>query len=240
GSLGWDVNLEVLILKNSNISSIINSDSHQLSQLTELDLSYNKLQSLPKEFLSQANSLKNLSLQHNKLKELPSGFLKSSSGLTVLSLEGNPLASIPMSVLRLREVMFTVDCKCDIVGNVIQACKGASISNCTVEQLHCLTVSGKKENGMSYYKQNCQGSSPLVLYISIPLVVVTLGIIIGLIIFCRKRKSANINPPSGGKQDMNAMGPYGQPRYESTAGISGHPGQQKVPLQHKDYENVLI
>ena len=53
----------------------INEDAFKGSQLRSLDLSYNNLQSVKKEWMdSMRNTLKSLTLRYNPIERLPSGF----------------------------------------------------------------------------------------------------------------------------------------------------------------------
>lgn len=66
--------------------------------LQEIDLSFNRLVSIPVELLGLAN-LKKLNLQHNYIHVLPNDCVeKSGKKLSTVSLEGNPLAFPPLSV----------------------------------------------------------------------------------------------------------------------------------------------
>ncbi|XP_026062504.1 leucine-rich repeat and transmembrane domain-containing protein 2-like [Carassius auratus] len=93
--------LQVLDLSNCNISHIDHSQvGDAVSSLRELNLSQNRLTSLPDDFLVKAYSLEELDLGENHLKHLPKQFLQSSDKLRALILGWNQLSALPHSVLK--------------------------------------------------------------------------------------------------------------------------------------------
>ena len=72
-----------------------------MTSLEILDVSKNKLRSIPKEVVN-LTSLKVFALQKNKIEELPSCFADMGS-LQVLKLDGNPIKFPPPEVLTIQE-----------------------------------------------------------------------------------------------------------------------------------------
>ncbi|XP_030629690.1 leucine-rich repeat-containing protein 26 [Chanos chanos] len=106
GHVSWaafssSTKLQILDLSYCNISSIdYKATEGKAFFLRELYLGYNRLTSLPADFLTNAGDLQMLDLRMNLLERLPEGFLQNSDRLLVLNLRGNQLSSFPSSMLR--------------------------------------------------------------------------------------------------------------------------------------------
>ncbi len=79
----------------------------QLSQLRELDLSFNRLTAFPVEFWS-LTQLEKLLLDHNSIDFLPEA-LGSFTNLKALALQGNRLRALPAGIGRLTKLWGTLD-----------------------------------------------------------------------------------------------------------------------------------
>ncbi|XP_022777661.1 leucine-rich repeat-containing protein 57-like, partial [Stylophora pistillata] len=66
-----------------------------MSTLEEVDLSYNQLQSLPREILSSNTKLKVLDLSNNKIQRLPEDVFGNLTRLKRLFLSNNKLQRLP-------------------------------------------------------------------------------------------------------------------------------------------------
>ncbi|XP_026510801.1 leucine-rich repeat-containing protein 25 [Terrapene carolina triunguis] len=218
-----------LNLSNCGIKEI--NGSAQVGRSVEmLDLSFNCLQSLPRDFLSQARGLERLYLQHNQLWELPTEFFKNATNLRSLSLQGNPLRSVPASAFPRSLQSLVVDCKCDVVGSVVSHCR--SPTNSTNRTCHCLSGEGIV-NVTEFNTQECQPlCTPLCVAITSSLLAVLLlvgGLGVVLFLLRRRRQASVIHS----KRESTASIPHGQPRYISRNAETG-------PGQASDYENVFI
>ncbi|PRP74980.1 small GTP-binding protein [Planoprotostelium fungivorum] len=96
-----------LSMKRCNLTRI-DQRICQLSQLTHLDLSHNKLNTIPTDIFNQMKNLKELKLSYNRIEQIPDCISKALS-LQVLYLDHNEITSLPealfdcmsMSLLRL-------------------------------------------------------------------------------------------------------------------------------------------
>lgn len=67
--------------------------------LTTLNASFNKLETLPDNFLSSKTGLSILMLEHNNLKKLPINFLNNCQKLVTILLSNNQLTELPQTFL---------------------------------------------------------------------------------------------------------------------------------------------
>ncbi|EMP24081.1 hypothetical protein UY3_18718 [Chelonia mydas] len=86
GQLEFSNTSPCLNLSNRGIREI-NGSARLGGSVKMLNLSFNCLQTLPPDFLSQAHTLKELYLQHNQLRGLPTEFFKNASSLLHLVLD---------------------------------------------------------------------------------------------------------------------------------------------------------
>ncbi|XP_032638711.1 uncharacterized protein LOC116826223 [Chelonoidis abingdonii] len=205
---------------SSDTQRALNLSNHGIREITgsawlresvnTLDLSFNCLQSLPLDFLSQARALKELYLQHNQLRGLPSEFFKNATSLETL----------------------VVDCKCDVVGSVVSHCN--SPTNSTDRTCHCHSEQEKTEfyNVTEFYTRHCQPlCTPLCVAITSSVLAVLLlagGLAVALFLLRRRRASVVHR-----KRESTASITHGQQRYISRNAETG-------PGQASDYENVFI
>ncbi|XP_066118963.1 platelet glycoprotein Ib alpha chain [Saccopteryx bilineata] len=87
--------LTTLDVSYNNLTSLSPGALDGLSQLHELSLRGNELESLPAELLAHTTKLRKLDLAENKLSELPLGFLDGLEELDTLFLQKNWLHTIP-------------------------------------------------------------------------------------------------------------------------------------------------
>ncbi|KAM6465906.1 uncharacterized protein PHA67_011954 [Liasis olivaceus] len=199
-------------------------------QVAELDLSNNKIQSLPPGFLKSAANLESLFLHNNKLKLLPSQLFAKTPNLKLLSLENNQLS--PGFIEKFDHCLekLNVDCSCNVAGSILQYCH-----NCSDSGIKCQCFSSKKlVNVTDYYTSSCRGMG-VALYpaIMVPILVLLLSAILVYFVI-RRKKRASINEEK--RPSNTSEGTSGQPRY-----ISHLPPPENTFQDmefHKDYENI--
>lgn len=215
-------------LSDKGINNVVTNKESRYNKLIKLDISYNNLSVLPEGFLSDAFVLQKVHLEGNNLQHLPEMFLSKSSNLQFLGLEGNPLSEIPRSVFRESLVNLTVDCRCDLVGNIITHLNG----NATKHSM--CNMASERINLKVFYEENC-GQQYLALYIVLPILAIGLiGGSVALYIWKRKRTSTSLE--NKGSTDKSPT--HGQPRYMSRS-MEG-PAATLGPGQRQDYENVFV
>lgn len=210
GQLEFSNTSPCLNLSNRGIREI-NGSARLGGSVKMLNLSFNCLQTLPPDFLSQAHTLKELYLQHNQLRGLPTEFFKNASSLLHLVL----------------------DCECDVVASVLSHCMGSSPTNSTGPACHCHSAQEGPVNVTAFYRQECQ---PLCALLCVALTSSVLaglllagGLAVALLLLRRKRQASAIHS----KRESTASVARGQPRYISR---NAEPG----PGQASNYENVFI
>ncbi len=82
-------------LRGSNLKS---GDFAGLTGLTELDLGFNEITTLPADIFSGLSALTRLRLDNNQLSTLPTGVFAGLTALTELDLSNNPLTSLPTGI----------------------------------------------------------------------------------------------------------------------------------------------
>ncbi|GFS59765.1 leucine-rich repeat, immunoglobulin-like domain and transmembrane domain-containing protein 3 [Nephila pilipes] len=80
------VNLQKIFISECGINKIASDAFFQLRNLVELDLSGNKLKSIPTDALNDCPNLRRLQLAHNPINQIDSGVFSSLSHLTNLGL----------------------------------------------------------------------------------------------------------------------------------------------------------
>ncbi|XP_056430255.1 leucine-rich repeat-containing protein 25 isoform X2 [Hyla sarda] len=221
-------NCEHVMLRNKSINHIYTNKSSHYGKLTILDISNNKLSDLPKDFLSTANALKEVHLEHNELKHLPEMFLSNSHALETVTLEGNPLSEIPASIFRETLVNLTVDCRCDLVSNVMNALNYSEVVSATCKESAVL------HNLKDFYDANC-GNQYLALYILLPTLMLVL-LVGGVALYFWKRKRTSASLESKDAADKSPA--HGQSRYTSRNIESTE--TTFSPGNRQDYENVFV
>ncbi|XP_074795567.1 leucine-rich repeat-containing protein 25 isoform X1 [Natator depressus] len=210
GRLEFSNTLTCLNLSNCGIREI-NGSARLGGSVKMLDLSFNRLQTLPPDFLSQAHTLKELYLQHNQLRGLPTEFFKNASSLLHLVL----------------------DCECDVVASVLSHCMGSSPTNSTEPACHCHSAQEGPVNVTAFYRQECQPRCALLCVALTSSVLAGLllagGLAVALLLLRRKRQASAIHS----KRESTASVARGQPRYISR---NAEPG----PGQASNYENIFI
>ncbi|XP_054708347.1 leucine-rich repeat-containing protein 4C-like [Uloborus diversus] len=79
-------NLQKIFMAECSISRIASDAFFQLSNLVELDLSGNQLETVPTEALNDCPNIRRLQLAHNPIEEIDDGMFSSLSHLTFLGL----------------------------------------------------------------------------------------------------------------------------------------------------------
>ena len=97
------------------------------SQLEKLDLSKNRLQSLPETFLQTCARLENLELGYNQLQSLPETLLQSCIRLKKLDLRNNEFQSLPETLLQ----FCTEVEELNLGSNQLQSLPEALLQTCT-------------------------------------------------------------------------------------------------------------
>ncbi|XP_072006045.1 platelet glycoprotein Ib alpha chain [Engystomops pustulosus] len=87
--------LTTVQLSNNRISTIPKETFTGLTRLTRLELQHNQIHSLDEEVFMDLQSLKHLDLSYNNLGQLPDRLLSNVKDLEILYLTGNRLTEIP-------------------------------------------------------------------------------------------------------------------------------------------------
>lgn len=233
GALSWerlDASLPCVNISGTNITEIRGNPAWK-SPLKELDLSHNRLHSLPTGFLNHTEGLERLFLHGNRLRELPPAFFEKTDRLKELRLEGNPLSSVPTSLFHLCLETLSVDCRCDVAGSVSSYCQQL---NCTQSILcRCSSPQGFL-NLTDFYAQQCPGMSVAVYAaIGASALALLLGATVAYILIWRKKKVTMVQEKRESSTSNGA-----QPRYISHTSPQGGPAHGIGG--NTDYENVFI
>ncbi|KAG8594402.1 hypothetical protein GDO81_001189, partial [Engystomops pustulosus] len=225
-------NCSHVTLKNKNISAIDTSKESNYGKLKILDISNNSLRFLPEDFLSNAIILQEVNLQANLLEGLPKMFLINSSSLQILRLEHNRLSVIPPSVFHGTLVKLTVDCRCDLISNILMH---LNTNDTEYPNLSAMCqMASELTNIKDFHVEYC-GKQYLMLYIVLPILVI--AFIVGgtaLYLWKKKRSSTDLE----NKDTSNKSPAHGQPRYMSR-NMEGTESTLS-PGHRQDYENVFI
>ena len=92
--------LQELCLSHNQLQSLPETLLQACTQLKQLDLDNNQLQSLPETLLQTCIQLQALNLNHNQLQSLPEILLQTCAQLQWLSLSHNQLQSLPKTLLQ--------------------------------------------------------------------------------------------------------------------------------------------
>ncbi|XP_077987744.1 leucine-rich repeat serine/threonine-protein kinase 2-like [Glandiceps talaboti] len=114
-------NLESLSFARNNIETLF-EEPLQLASLTKLNLGYNKLKTIPSEFLSELMYLETLDLQSNHLQSLPDESANKLPNLKKVLVSRNKLAQsapmyIPKFILRL-QALTNIDLRWNELENI--------------------------------------------------------------------------------------------------------------------------
>ncbi|XP_066492367.1 uncharacterized protein [Tiliqua scincoides] len=229
------LNLEML----NNSSKCVNASNKNITKIegklpqsiTKLDLSHNKLQEIPQEFLNSIPNLQELYLNDNELKQFPSKF--SSNSLKLLRLEGNQLSSLltndfPKSLRNL-----SVDCECELVNTTLVHCGNDCVLN-----IECRKSSDTGlTNAQEFYNQECgkqkTATKPILIAIVVSILTLLLVACVAYVLIRRKKKGATFGQDKRASNASDAT--HGQPRYHTHSGP-----QDPGTGQHANYENVFI
>jgi leucine-rich repeat protein SHOC2 len=96
-------NLDVLYLFHNNIDDI--SKLHELSNLKILDLSFNKIESIPSHLFENLTKLEYLNLSNNKISLLPEN-IENCKYLTNLTLNNNEIIQLPKTIGFLKKLNY--------------------------------------------------------------------------------------------------------------------------------------
>lgn len=84
---------------------VIPESISQLTNLTDLDLSYNDIKSLPSRIFSTLGNINSLNIEGNKIAHLP-GSVYELEKLEYLNLNGNPIDSLSDNIIQLKKLKF--------------------------------------------------------------------------------------------------------------------------------------
>ncbi|KAK3851953.1 hypothetical protein Pcinc_041434 [Petrolisthes cinctipes] len=110
------INLQKLFMRSCRIESIEPGSFNMLSNLVELDLSYNLLKKVPTRALVDLPRLLYLRLQHNALESIPVDAFAPVSGLIMLDLSYNQIHSLNINALRCLSGLRSIG----LAGNTLQ------------------------------------------------------------------------------------------------------------------------
>ncbi|KAF3698684.1 Leucine-rich alpha-2-glycoprotein [Channa argus] len=190
-------NIETLDLSHCNVT-FVEMSVKQASTLQRVYLSHNRLEVLPREFLTSQASLIEVDLSWNLLRELPEGFLQDSDRLEKLDLQGNQLQFLPSSVVkkpslqRLQLDGNRWDCSCLLLEGLEDGMKGNRTTKLQdlVGNLTCFSpmpLAGKTVWSVKL-RDVCRPAGLTALFIVLPL------IILSTLVLCwccgRKRKES--------------------------------------------------
>ncbi len=96
---GYESVITNLVLAHNNLTVLPETLLSTLQALESLDVSFNKLTSLPAGF-SHIRNLRFVWLAGNSLRKLPSDFAKCRSTLTFLDISHNPFRNLPAAVYK--------------------------------------------------------------------------------------------------------------------------------------------
>lgn len=225
--------LETLDLSHCNISSV-NSSGSEVSSLQRVYLGYNRLKTLPAEFLARQSNLLEVDLRENLLQELPEGFLQDSDSLQVLHLQENRLSFLPKSVLtrpnlsRLELQGNPVDCSCLLMEALDEAVK----VNRTTElqdllvNLTCLTprhLFGRNVFSVRL-SDACRPAGLTALFIVLPLLILSALVLC----WCCGRKRRKKDTPAFGTSKKKSSGTSSNGQYHHSKQPSAASVQSKV------------
>lgn len=97
-SLDWlDVKIEHLAIFNASHNQLANISKllQNVSSLTEIDLSYNKLETIDRNTFGGLNNLKAIYLSHNQLEHIDADGFADSPNLEIIDLSNNNFLNIP-------------------------------------------------------------------------------------------------------------------------------------------------
>lgn len=222
--------IETLDLSFCNITSIEMEGKGAFS-LKKVDLSHNKLATLPRDFLAGHRGLVVLDLRENLIQELPQGFLQDSQNLQELYLQDNQLHFLPGTILqkpRLQRLELggnPWDCSCVLVEGVEESKKVNMSTNLKdlVGNLTC--VSPRHLAGMTVLSVRlsdvCRPAGLTALFIVLPLVILSMLMLCWCCGRTRNRKDPPLSPSKKKPSSINGQKHHKRPQL--------HNSEQKKP-----------
>lgn len=223
--------IEALDLSFCNITSI-EMDGKGTLLLKKIDLSHNKLATLPRDFLAGQRDLAVLDLRENLIQDLPEGFLQDSPNLQELYLQGNQLHFLPGTILQKPKLQRLElggnpwDCSCVLLEGVEEA-KKVNVSSNLQDLLGNLTcVSPSHLAGMTVLSVRlsdvCRPAGLTALFIVLPLVVLSMLVLCWCCGRTRSRKDPPLSPTK--KKPSSSAGQKHHKRPQSQS------AEQKKPV----------
>lgn len=218
--------IEILDLSFCNITSI-EMEGNDAFLLKKVDLSHNKLETLPTDFLAGQLGLTVLDLRENQIQELPEGFLQNSHNLQELYLQGNRLHSLPGTILqkpRLHRLELggnPWDCSCVLLEGVEEGLKLNVSSNLKdlLENITC--VSPGHLAGMTLLSLRlsdvCRPVGLTALFIVLPLVLLSLLLLCWCCGRTRSRKDPPLSPSKKKPSSSNGHKHHKRPQPRSAS-----------------------
>lgn len=217
--------IETLDLSFCNITSIEMEGKGAFS-LKKVNLSHNKLTTLPSDFLAAHRGLVVLDMGENLIQELPQGFLQDSHNLQELYLQGNRLQFLPGTILqkpRLQRLELggnPWDCSCMLLEGVEESKKVNLSYNLKdlVENLTC--ISPRHLAGMTLLSVRlsdvCRPAGLTALFIVLPLVILSMLVLCWCCGRTRNRKDPPLSPSKKKLSSSNGQKHHKRPHPQSS------------------------
>lgn len=216
--------IETLDLSFCNITSI-EMEGKGTFLLKKIDLSHNKLATLPKDFLADHTGLVVLDLSKNLIRELPEGFLQDSHNLQELYLQGNRLHYLPGTILqkpRLQRLELggnPWDCSCLLLEGVEEG-KKVNLSSNLKDLVGNLTCDSPRHlAGMTVLSVRlsdvCRPAGLTALFIVLPLVMLSLLVLCWCCGRTRNRKDPPLSPSKKKPSSSNGQKHHKRPQSQS-------------------------
>lgn len=231
--------IETLDLSFCNITSI-EMEGKDTLLLKKIDLSHNKLATLPRDFLAGYPDLVVLDLRENLIQELPEGFLQDSHNLQELYLQGNRLHFLPGSILqkpRLQRLELggnPWECSCVLLEGVEEG-KRINLSSNLKDLLGNMTCfSPRHLAGMTVLSVRlsdvCHPAGLTALFIVLPLVMLCMLVLCWCCGRTRNRKEPPLSPSKKKPSSSSCQKHHKRPQSQSA--------EQKKPVPFVD-EGIL-
>lgn len=206
----------------------------------KIDLSHNKLTTLPRDFLAGHPDLVVLDLRDNLIQELPEGFLQDSHNLQELYLQGNRLHFLPGSLLqkpklqRLELGRNPWDCSCVLLEGVEEGKTVNLVSNLKDLLGNITCVSPRHLAGMTVLSVRlsdvCRPAGLTALFIVLPLVLLSMLVLCWCCGRTRNRKDPPLSPSKKKPSCSNGQKHQTMPQSQSA--------EQKKPVSRVN-EGIL-
>lgn len=216
--------IETLDLSFCNITSI-EMEGKGAFLLKKIDLSHNKLATLPKDFLAAHPGLMVLDLSENLIQELPEGFLQDSHDLQELYLRGNRFHFLPGTILqkpRLQRLELggnPWDCSCVLLEGVEEGRK-VNLSSSLKDLFGNLTCASPRHvAGMTVLSVRisdvCRPAGLTALFIALPLVILSMLVLCWCCGRPRNRKDPPLSPSKKKTSSSNGQKHHKRPQSQS-------------------------